>query len=84
MLPAKWQTHGMARPLRFEVENGWHHVKARGNERRDIFRDDDDRCGGRESEFLAVICAVLCLVVWAPDRSAAAEAKRMSVMKAIL
>jgi hypothetical protein len=23
----------MARPLRFEVENGWRHVTARGNER---------------------------------------------------
>src|SRR5207249_4077176 len=34
---------GMARPLRFEVENGWHHVTARGNERRAIFRDDEDR-----------------------------------------
>ena len=33
----------MARPLRIEVENGWHHVTARGNERRAIFRDDTDR-----------------------------------------
>ena len=33
----------MARALRFEVENGWHHVTARGNERRDIFRDEEDR-----------------------------------------
>ena len=33
----------MARPLRIEVENGWHHVTARGNERRAVFRDDTDR-----------------------------------------
>lgn len=33
----------MARPLRIEMENAWHHVTARGNERRAIFRDDEDR-----------------------------------------
>ena len=33
----------MARPLRLEVQDGWHHVTARGNERRVIFRDDEDR-----------------------------------------
>ena len=41
-------------------------------------RSDRFRCGGRESEFLAVICAILCLVLWAPGTSAAEEAKRMS------
>jgi len=41
-------------------------------------RSDRFRCGGHESEFLAVICAILCLVLWAPGMSAAEEAKRMS------
>lgn len=33
----------MARPLRIERADGWYHVTARGNERRDIYRDDGDR-----------------------------------------
>ena len=33
----------MARPLRINVPGAWYHVTARGNERRDIFRDDGDR-----------------------------------------
>jgi len=33
----------MARPLRIEQIGGWHHVTARGNERREVFRDDKDR-----------------------------------------
>jgi REP element-mobilizing transposase RayT len=33
----------MARPLRIEVAGGWYHVTARGNERRAIFREDEDR-----------------------------------------
>jgi REP element-mobilizing transposase RayT len=33
----------MSRPLRIERPGGWYHVTARGNERRDIFRDDKDR-----------------------------------------
>ena len=33
----------MARPPRMPVENGRYHVTARGNERRDIFRQDRDR-----------------------------------------
>jgi len=33
----------MARKLRFEYEGSIHHVYARGNERREIFRCDDDR-----------------------------------------
>jgi len=33
----------MARPLRVVHAGGWYHVTARGNERRDIFRDDGDR-----------------------------------------
>ena len=34
---------GMARPLRIERAGLWYHVTARGNERKDIFRDDEDR-----------------------------------------
>jgi len=33
----------MARPLRIERIGCWYHLTARGNERRDIFRDDKDR-----------------------------------------
>jgi REP element-mobilizing transposase RayT len=33
----------MARPLRIICPEAWYHVTARGNERRDIFRDDKDR-----------------------------------------
>jgi len=34
---------GMPRPLREEVEDGIHHVFARGNDRQVIYRDDHDR-----------------------------------------
>ena len=40
----------MARPLRIERAGSWYHLTARGNERRDIFRDDDDRL-----KFLALL-----------------------------
>ena len=33
----------MARPLRLEFEHALWHITSRGNERRDIYRDDDDR-----------------------------------------
>ena len=33
----------MARPFRLDYSGGWYHVTARGNERRDLFRDDADR-----------------------------------------
>jgi len=33
----------MGRAWRIEYEGGLYHVLSRGNERRDIFRDDDDR-----------------------------------------
>lgn len=33
----------MARPCRIEKAGGWHHVTARGNERKSIFRDERDR-----------------------------------------
>jgi len=40
----------MARPLRVEFEGAYYHVTARGNERRPVFRDDEDR-----ARFLAVV-----------------------------
>ena len=40
----------MARPLRINWAGSWYHVTARGNERRDIYRDDDDR-----QKFLALL-----------------------------
>ena len=33
----------MARPSRIERAGGWYHVTARGNERREIYRDERDR-----------------------------------------
>jgi putative transposase len=33
----------MARPIRIERPGGWYHVTARGNERRAIYRDEQDR-----------------------------------------
>ena len=33
----------MARPLRLEAEGAVYHVIARGNERKAVFRDDQDR-----------------------------------------
>jgi len=33
----------MARPLRIELAGGLYHVMCHGNERREVFRDDDDR-----------------------------------------
>ena len=33
----------MARPLRLAVPNGWYHVTVRGNERKPIFRAEEDR-----------------------------------------
>jgi REP-associated tyrosine transposase len=33
----------MARPLRLQWPGGWYHVTSRGNERRNIYADDEDR-----------------------------------------
>jgi len=33
----------MARPLRVDYPHGYYHVTCRGNDRRDIFKDDRDR-----------------------------------------
>jgi putative transposase len=42
----------MARPLRIEYPGAWYHVTCRGNEKRNIFRDDADR--GKMLEILSV------------------------------
>ena len=44
----------MARPLRIYAPGAWYHVTARGNERHDIFRDEDDR-----ERFLALLGALV-------------------------
>jgi hypothetical protein len=33
----------MARPLRIEYPGAFYHITARGNEQKDIYRDDKDR-----------------------------------------
>lgn len=46
----------MARLLRIQYPGAWYHVTCRGNERRDIFADDSDRC-----QFLDILtesCAI--------------------------
>jgi REP element-mobilizing transposase RayT len=57
----------MARPLRIQFPGGVYHVTARGNDRRPIFEDDDDR--GRFLVVLAstvaryhVLCHAYCLM----------------------
>ncbi len=57
----------MARPIRVEFEGAVYHVMARGNERRAIFRSDDDRklflqtVGEMASQF-GVVVHVYCLM----------------------
>jgi putative transposase len=57
----------VARPLRLEVEDGFYHVVARGNERRAIFKDDTDRQRfleilGRTLDRFAWRCLAYCLM----------------------
>jgi putative transposase len=33
----------MSRPLRIEYEGAFYHITARGNERKEIFKDDQDK-----------------------------------------
>lgn len=49
----------MSRPLRLEYAGAFWHVTARGNERRDIFREDTDRV-----EFLAILGRTVTLFRW--------------------
>jgi putative transposase len=53
----------MARPIRIEYAGAVYHVTARGNERKAVFRDDDDR--GRFTEALAECAERFGLVVHA-------------------
>jgi putative transposase len=43
LLPKPSILSPMARPLRMQIAGGRYHVTARGNEQRDIFRQDRDR-----------------------------------------
>ena len=57
----------MSRPLRLTFPGGVHHVYARGNERREIFRDPADRRGflalmAEVSEQYAARCHAYCLM----------------------
>jgi REP-associated tyrosine transposase len=57
----------MARPIRIEFENAVYHVTARGNERRDIYRDDKDRARfletlGETVERFGVVVHAYCLM----------------------
>ena len=57
----------MARPIRIEFENAVYHVTARGNERRDIYRDDKDRIRFQETleetvERFGVVIHAYCLI----------------------
>lgn len=49
----------MSRPLRLEYAGAFWHVTARGNERREIFRNDDDR-----TEFLRILGRTVTLFRW--------------------
>ncbi len=49
----------MSRPLRLEYAGAFWHVTARGNERREIFRSDDDR-----TEFLRILGRTVALYRW--------------------
>ena len=45
----------MARPLRIEFPGAVYHITSRGNERKAIFRDDQDRKMFLEDEIMAAI-----------------------------
>ena len=49
----------MSRPLRLEHAGAVWHVTSRGNERRDVFRDDEDR-----QSFLDVLSRVVPTFRW--------------------
>ncbi|RJP32444.1 MAG: transposase [Actinobacteria bacterium] len=51
----------MARPLRIQYEDALYHVTARGNEKRDIFKDDRDR-----NVFLNILSTVVERFKWIP------------------
>jgi putative transposase len=49
----------MSRPLRLEFEGAFWHITSRGNERKDIFRQDDDRL-----EFLSLLATAVKRFRW--------------------
>jgi len=49
-LNVPWYNAAMARQLRIQYDGAIYHITCRGNEQRDIFRDDDDR-----KEFLSTL-----------------------------
>ncbi len=49
----------MARPLRLEFAGAVWHITSRGNERKEIFRDDEDR-----SLFLRLLARMACRFTW--------------------
>jgi REP element-mobilizing transposase RayT len=50
---------GMSRPLRLEFEGAFWHITSRGNERKDIFRQDGDRL-----EFLSLLATAVKRFRW--------------------
>jgi len=59
----------MARPLRIQYPGAYYHVTCRGNERREIFRDDSDRRKFLEllARSLEVYCVTLFVYVLMPN-----------------
>lgn len=49
----------MARPLRIQYEGAFYHISARGNEKKDIFTDDDDR-----TKFIKILESVVEKYRW--------------------
>jgi len=49
----------MARPLRIQYDGALYHLTSRGNERKAIFRDDEDRQG-----FLDTLCRIVARFNW--------------------
>ncbi len=54
-----WPEDLMSRPLRLEFEGALWHVTSRGNERREIYRDDRDR-----EQFLEILSRVVAMFRW--------------------
>jgi len=53
----------MAKPIRIEFDSAVYHVTARGNERRDVYRDDvraDRASGASNNPILALRSAFTC------------------------
>lgn len=66
----------MARPVRLEYANATYHVTARGNERRAVFRDDEDRERFTATLAEAVVLHGLVVHGWCPDAQPLSSADR--------